>query len=195
MLLLRIGICDVDYANGLRCVVIGAPTGDRSPTLCITSSRSKLISTALRRGFRKRCPHCGEGPLFSGWSQFERCSICGLVFTRNPGDTWAFTILGNHDAAVAGRMDYSYYYDAAREALDWCVERLVAGDLDTVTASMAKWWCSQKQVETADECLQLHGGYGYMQEYPISRMFIDARIQKIYGGTNEIMKVLIARSL
>ena len=54
--------------------------------------------------------------------------------------------------------------------------------------------CSQKQVETADECLQLHGGYGYMQEYPISRMFIDARIQEIYGGTNEIMKVLIARS-
>ncbi|MGF6308632.1 acyl-CoA dehydrogenase [Bradyrhizobium sp. i1.8.4] len=83
----------------------------------------------------------------------------------------------------------------ARVFVDWCVERLVAGDLDTVTASMAKWWCSQKQVETADECLQLHGGYGYMQEYPISRMFIDARIQKIYGGTNEIMKLLIARSL
>jgi acyl-CoA dehydrogenase len=83
----------------------------------------------------------------------------------------------------------------ARVFIDWCVEQLVAGNLDTVTASMAKWWCSQKQVETADECLQLHGGYGYMQEYPISRMFIDARIQKIYGGTNEIMKVLIARSL
>ncbi|WP_342722583.1 acyl-CoA dehydrogenase family protein [Bradyrhizobium sp. B097] len=83
----------------------------------------------------------------------------------------------------------------ARVFVDWCVERLVAGDLDTVTASMAKWWCSQKQVETADECLQLHGGYGYMQEYPISRMFVDSRIQKIYGGTNEIMKVLIARSL
>ncbi len=83
----------------------------------------------------------------------------------------------------------------ARVFVDWCVERLVAGDLDTVTASMAKWWCSQKQVETADECLQLHGGYGYTQEYPISRMFIDSRIQKIYGGTNEIMKVLIARSL
>jgi acyl-CoA dehydrogenase len=83
----------------------------------------------------------------------------------------------------------------ARVFVDWCVERLVAGDLDTVTASMAKYWCSEKQVETADECLQLHGGYGYMQEYPISRMFIDSRIQKIYGGTNEIMKVLIARSL
>ena len=83
----------------------------------------------------------------------------------------------------------------ARVFIDWCVERLVAGELDTVTASMAKWWCSQKQVETADECLQLHGGYGYMEEYPISRMFVDARIQKIYGGTNEIMKLLIARSL
>jgi acyl-CoA dehydrogenase len=83
----------------------------------------------------------------------------------------------------------------ARVFVDWCIERLVAGELDTVTASMAKWWCSEKQVETADECLQLHGGYGYMQEYPISRMFVDARIQKIYGGTNEIMKLLIARSL
>jgi acyl-CoA dehydrogenase len=83
----------------------------------------------------------------------------------------------------------------ARVFVDWCIERLLAGDLDAVTASMAKWWCTQKQVETADECLQLHGGYGYMQEYPISRMFVDARIQKIYGGTNEVMKLLIARSL
>ena len=83
----------------------------------------------------------------------------------------------------------------ARVFVDWCVGQLVAGELDTVTASMAKWWCSQKQMETADECLQLHGGYGYMEEYPISRMFVDARIQKIYGGTNEIMKLLIARSL
>ncbi|SED43465.1 acyl-CoA dehydrogenase [Rhizobiales bacterium GAS191] len=83
----------------------------------------------------------------------------------------------------------------ARVFVDWCVERLVKGELDTVTASMAKWWCSQKQVETVDACLQLHGGYGYMQEYPIARMFVDARIQKIYGGTNEIMKLLIARSL
>jgi acyl-CoA dehydrogenase len=83
----------------------------------------------------------------------------------------------------------------ARVFVDWCVERLIAGDLDAVTASMAKWWCAQKQVETADECLQLHGGYGYMQEYPISQLFVDARIQKIYGGTNEVMKLLIARSL
>jgi acyl-CoA dehydrogenase len=83
----------------------------------------------------------------------------------------------------------------ARVFVDWCVEQLIAGDLDAVTASMAKWWCAQKQVETTDECLQLYGGYGYMQEYPISQMFADARIQKIYGGTNEVMKLLIARSL
>jgi acyl-CoA dehydrogenase len=83
----------------------------------------------------------------------------------------------------------------ARVFVDHCIERLIAGDLDTVTASMAKYWCSQKQAETMDECLQLYGGYGYMEEYPIARMFVDARIQKIYGGANEIMKVIIARSL
>jgi len=83
----------------------------------------------------------------------------------------------------------------ARVFVDFCIGRMIAGDLDAVTASMAKWWCAQKQVETIDECLQLHGGYGYMDEYPISRMFVDARVQKIYGGTNEIMKLLIARSL
>jgi acyl-CoA dehydrogenase len=83
----------------------------------------------------------------------------------------------------------------ARVFVDWCVERHIAGDLDTVTASMAKYWCTDRQVETVDQCLQLHGGYGYMEEYPIARMFVDARIQKIYGGTNEIMKMIIARSL
>jgi uncharacterized protein (DUF983 family) len=56
---------------------------------------SKVISTALRRGLRKRCPHCGEGRLFRGWVHLERCSICGLVFARNPGDTWAFVIFGD----------------------------------------------------------------------------------------------------
>jgi acyl-CoA dehydrogenase len=83
----------------------------------------------------------------------------------------------------------------ARVFVDYCIERLIAGDLDAITASMAKYWTTDKQVETVDECLQLHGGYGYMQETAIARMFVDARIQKIYGGTNEIMKLLISRSL
>ena len=60
---------------------------------------------------------------------------------------------------------------------------------------MAKWWGSQMQTEVADECLQLFGVYGYMAEYPIARAFADARVQKIYGGANEVMKELIARSL
>ena len=76
-----------------------------------------------------------------------------------------------------------------------CVERHVDGGLDPFTASMAKYWLSDLQNKVVDECLQLHGGYGYMNEFPIARMFRDARVQRIYGGTNEIMKLLIARSL
>jgi acyl-CoA dehydrogenase len=78
---------------------------------------------------------------------------------------------------------------------DHCVERHVAGQLDTVTASMAKYWLTDLQNKIVDRCLQLFGGYGYMDEYPISRMYRDARVQRIYAGTNEIMKVVIARSL
>ena len=83
----------------------------------------------------------------------------------------------------------------ARVFLDYCIGRLIEGDLDTVTASMAKWWTTEKQCQITDACLQLHGGYGYMLEYPIAQYFADSRVQKIYGGTNEIMKELIARSL
>lgn len=78
---------------------------------------------------------------------------------------------------------------------DNCVERHIVGQLDTVTASMAKYWLTDLQNKIVDRCLQLFGGYGYMDEYPISRMYRDARVQRIYAGTNEIMKVLIARSL
>ena len=83
----------------------------------------------------------------------------------------------------------------ARVFLDWCIEKAIMGELDQVTASVAKYWTTDKQVETADACLQLHGGYGYMSEFEIARRFVDSRVQRIYGGTNEIMKVLIARSL
>jgi acyl-CoA dehydrogenase len=78
---------------------------------------------------------------------------------------------------------------------DYCVERHLEGKLDATTASMAKLWLTDTQCRIVDECLQLHGGYGYINEFPIARMYADSRVQKIYGGTNEIMKVLIARSL
>jgi len=83
----------------------------------------------------------------------------------------------------------------ARVFVDYCIAQLNAGTLDNETASMAKWWCSQKQFEAAHECLQLHGGYGYMMEYPIAHYFADSRVQMIYGGSNEIMKELISRAL
>jgi len=83
----------------------------------------------------------------------------------------------------------------ARTFLDKCIEELLAGRLDTVTASMAKYWTTDLQCQVIDECLQLFGGYGYTVEYPIAQMWADARVQRIYGGANEIMKELIARSL
>ena len=82
-----------------------------------------------------------------------------------------------------------------RAFIDRCVDDLLTGKLDTATASMAKLWATEQQGRVIDECLQLFGGYGYMNEYLIARMYTDARIQRIYGGTNEIMKEVIARSL
>ena len=82
-----------------------------------------------------------------------------------------------------------------RAFIDQCVEKLLQGKLDTATASMAKLWGSETQGRVVDECLQLFGGYGYMDEYVISRMYADARVQRIYGGTSEIMKEVISRAL
>ncbi len=83
----------------------------------------------------------------------------------------------------------------ARVFVDDCAMKLAEGTLDDSTASMAKWWTTQKQCEIVDECLQFFGGYGFMMEYPIAKMYADSRIQKIYGGSNEIMKLLIAREI
>ncbi|NCV85861.1 MAG: acyl-CoA dehydrogenase [Oxalobacteraceae bacterium] len=82
-----------------------------------------------------------------------------------------------------------------RAFMDRCIEQLLKGELDTATASMAKLWGSEAQGRVIDTCLQLFGGYGYMNEYLIARMYTDARIQRIYGGTNEIMKEVIARAM
>ena len=85
--------------------------------------------------------------------------------------------------------------DLARTYLDDCLADHLTGDLTAARAARPKWWTTDLQVRTADRCLQLHGGYGYMREYSVSRAFVDARIQTIYGGTNEIMKTIIAKDL
>ena len=83
----------------------------------------------------------------------------------------------------------------ARVFVDRCIEELGAGRLSIDEAAMAKWWTTELQKRVADRCLQLHGGYGYMSEFPISRAFLDTRAQTIYGGTTEVMKEIIGRSL
>lgn len=83
----------------------------------------------------------------------------------------------------------------ARTFVDDCIDRHLRGELDVTGAAMAKYWVTDQQCDVVDRCLQLHGGYGYTEEYPIGRMYTDARVQKIYAGANEVMKDLIARSL
>ncbi|MBS4728505.1 acyl-CoA dehydrogenase family protein [Mycobacterium sp. SM1] len=85
--------------------------------------------------------------------------------------------------------------DIARTYLDDCIAKHLAKELTAARAARLKWWTTELQVRTADRCLQLYGGYGYMREYPVSRAFVDARIQTIYGGTTEIMKTIIAKDL
>jgi acyl-CoA dehydrogenase len=82
-----------------------------------------------------------------------------------------------------------------RAFLDQCIEAHLKGELDVPTAAKAKWWCSDRAYRVIDECVQLHGGYGYMNEYPIARAWADIRVQRIFGGTNEIMKEIISRTL
>ncbi|WP_151446039.1 acyl-CoA dehydrogenase family protein [Lacisediminimonas profundi] len=83
----------------------------------------------------------------------------------------------------------------ARVFVDHCIDRVLQGDLDTATAAMAKWWSTQKCFDIIDQCLQLHGGNGYIMDYPIARMYTNVRVGRIYGGSNEIMKEVIARSM
>jgi alkylation response protein AidB-like acyl-CoA dehydrogenase len=85
--------------------------------------------------------------------------------------------------------------DIAEVFIDRCVLALGEGELTAEEAAEAKWWCTELQKRVVDGCVQLHGGYGYMLEYPIARAYVDARIQTIYGGTTEIMKEIIGRSL
>jgi acyl-CoA dehydrogenase len=85
--------------------------------------------------------------------------------------------------------------EIARSFVDDCIARLSRGELDVPTAAMAKWWTTDTCCRIVDECLQLHGGYGFMNEYPIARLYADVRVGRIYGGANEVMKEIIARSL
>jgi acyl-CoA dehydrogenase len=137
---------------------------------------------------------------------WERLQIAiGAVAASQAAIDWTLDYVKERKVfgqAVAGFQNTRYILaelqtevQVARVFVDKCTELLLDNKLDTATASMAKYWCSDLQCKVMDECVQLFGGYGYMWEYPITRAYADARVQRIYGGTNEIMKEVISRSM
>lgn len=147
----------------------------------------------------------GWGQLMHGF-QVERTSI-GLIAVAHSERAVALTVQYTKDRKAFDRSVFDFQNtrfklaecrtktQIARVFIDHCIQRVIDGTLDQATASMAKWWCTELQNDVIDECLQLFGGYGYISEFPISKMFVDARVQRIFGGTNEIQKEIIARSL
>jgi alkylation response protein AidB-like acyl-CoA dehydrogenase len=105
------------------------------------------------------------------------------------------TSIGSFQNSRFVLAEISTEIDVAQAFVDRCVRALSAGDLTAVDAAKAKWWCTELQGRVVDRCVQLHGGYGYMLEYPIARAYADARVTRIYGGATEIMKEIIGRSL
>jgi alkylation response protein AidB-like acyl-CoA dehydrogenase len=103
--------------------------------------------------------------------------------------------IGQFQANAFTLAELSTEVDVARAYVDRCVEEHTAGALSPVDAAKAKWWASELHKRLVDACLQLFGGYGYMTEYPVARAYVDARVRTIYGGTTEVMKEIIARSL
>ena len=98
-----------------------------------------------------------------------------------------------HNRFVLAELDTEL--DLAQVFVDRCLEAMVAGELSAVEAAKAKWWTTELQKRVIDACLQMHGGYGYMMEFPVARAYLDTRVQTIYGGSTEIMKEIVGRNL
>jgi alkylation response protein AidB-like acyl-CoA dehydrogenase len=137
---------------------------------------------------------------------WERLQIAvGAVAAAQAAIDWTVAYVQERKVfgSTVGAMQHTRYklaelqteVQVAQVFVDKCCELVCLDQLDTATASMAKYWCSDLQCKVMDECVQLFGGYGYMWEYPITRAYADARVQRIYGGTNEIMKEVISRSM
>jgi alkylation response protein AidB-like acyl-CoA dehydrogenase len=147
----------------------------------------------------------GFGYLMSQLPQERLLVAIGAVAAAESAIKWTLDYVRDRKAFGASLAEKQHVRFALTEAhtevtigrtfLDHCIALHLEGKLDTATASMAKYWLSDMQNRVIDACLQLHGGYGYMWEYPIARAWADARVQRIYGGANEIMKEIIARKL
>jgi alkylation response protein AidB-like acyl-CoA dehydrogenase len=121
----------------------------------------------------------------------------GLELTRQyASERTAFgTPIGSFQVNRHAIADMSVKLDVMQVYVDRCIEAINAGELTAQEAAGAKMWTTETQWEIIDRCLQLHGGYGYMNEYEIARLWRDARVQRLYGGTSEIMRDLVGRSL
>jgi alkylation response protein AidB-like acyl-CoA dehydrogenase len=124
------------------------------------------------------------------------CEFGLSVTTQYCHDRSAFgQPIGSFQASRFALAEMQTETQVAQVFIDRCIEELNAGRLSNEAAAMAKWWTTELEGRILDRCVQLHGGYGYMMEYPIARAYLDARVQRIYGGTNEIMKEIIGRSM
>ena len=157
---------------------------------------ANLIGSAEGRGFSQMMEQLPYERLSIGVSAVASAELAVAITARHANERNAFgkplMDLQNTRFKLAECKTQSHI---ARVFLDSCIERFIAGQLDDASAAMAKYWLTECQCRVIDECVQLHGGYGYMTEYPIARMWADSRVQRIYGGTNEVMKELIAWSL
>jgi acyl-CoA dehydrogenase len=157
---------------------------------------ANLIGPAEGRGFSQMMEQLPYERLSIGVSAVASIELAVAITARHANERKAFgkplMDLQNTRFKLAECKTQAHI---ARVFVDSCVERFIAGQLDDASAAMAKYWLTECQCRVIDECVQLHGGYGYMTEYPIARMWADSRVQRIYGGTNEVMKELIAWSL
>ena len=168
---------------------------------------SELFFTDVRVPVENRIGEEGAGffYLMSGLERERMAIAVGAVATAEKA--FEFTMDYVKERTAFGRpigkfqnsrfimAEVATQLEVARVFIDHCIMELVAGRLTPDVAAMAKWWCTELQLDVIDRGLQLHGGYGYMTEYPIARMYADSRAQTIYGGTTEIMKELIGRGL
>ena len=158
--------------------------------------RSNLLGTEPGQGFVQLIEQLPQERLvlaLSGAAAIETCVRVAVDYTRER------TAFGKPVAAFQNTKFVLAECDTlatvAWAFADDCVSKHLRGELDVVGAAKAKWWLTEQQCVVADRCLQLFGGYGFMSEYPIAHLYADSRIQKIYGGTNEIMKIIVAKGL
>jgi acyl-CoA dehydrogenase len=157
---------------------------------------SNLLGPAEGRGFSQMMEKMGYERLAIGVAAVATAERAVVMTTKYAKERMAFgKPLMDFQNTRFKLAECKAEAQIARVFLDSCIERFIAGQLDDITTAMAKYWLTDCECRIVDECVQLHGGYGYMSEYPIARMWTDSRVHRIYAGTNEILKEVIAWSL